>query len=88
MYRAFFEVDEDIFWGLLQKQELTLKYCGWKNQDLEEQKEWTCWECLTCHDRDYNAAVNICKEGLRTLGTRGIAYCPSVRLTNGKQLVG
>ena len=34
--------------------------CGWKNQALRLQdREWTCPECGTRHDRDLNAALNL-----------------------------
>ena len=42
--------------------------CGQKNNDLTlSDREWTCPVCHTIHDRDYNAAKNIEKEGLRLL---------------------
>jgi putative transposase len=34
--------------------------CGWKNQALRLQdREWTCPQCGTRHDRDLNAALNL-----------------------------
>lgn len=34
--------------------------CGWKHETLTlGEREWTCPECGTHHDRDYNAALNL-----------------------------
>jgi putative transposase len=42
--------------------------CGNKNTELTlKDRLWTCSKCNTKHDRDYNAALNIKKEGLRVL---------------------
>jgi transposase len=53
--------------------------CGWQNKDLGEEKEWTCWECWTTHDRDENSSKNIVKEGLRiqNLGNPGDSQASS-----------
>jgi putative transposase len=47
-------------------------------------RTWTCSHCLTTHDRDINAAINLRDEGLRILtsGTGDKAYCPDVRPNN------
>jgi len=40
--------------------------CGYKNDELTlKDREWTCFECKTNHDRDLNAAINIRNEGMR-----------------------
>ena len=40
--------------------------CGWKYEELKlSEREWTCWNCGTRHDRDVNAALNILAEAER-----------------------
>lgn len=47
----------------------TCHCCGCKNNDITlKDREWTCPNCNTHHDRDVNAAINIRNEGLRILG--------------------
>ena len=47
--------------------------CGYRNADLTlSEREWTCPECATHHDRDINASINLKKEGIRLLEERGI----------------
>jgi len=42
--------------------------CGYKKSDLTlSDREWICLNCGTHHDRDFNAAQNIKKEGQRIL---------------------
>ena len=75
--------------------------CGYKNTELElKDREWTCPECNTAHDRDVNASTNIKNEGLRQLkednitiinyndtavGTTVNAFGENVRLMLGQQ---
>ena len=40
--------------------------CGYKKEDLQaKESAWVCPSCGVHHDRDYNAAINICREGRR-----------------------
>lgn len=59
--KAFVQVDP--YYPSSQKCSL----CGKKNLALKqfEIREWMCPECFAIHDRDYNAATNIEREGLR-----------------------
>ena len=44
----------------------TCSKCGWINNQLTlKDRNWTCSECGSVHDRDFNAAINILNEGYR-----------------------
>ena len=46
----------------------TCNVCNYINQDLTlKDREWTCPSCNTIHDRDFNASINIKKQGLKIL---------------------
>lgn len=48
----------------------TCSSCGIVNGDLKlSDRNWTCSDCKTEHDRDLNAAVNIAMEGARIIKT-------------------
>ena len=74
--------------------------CGFKNDKLRlSDREWTCPECNTHHERDVNASFNIKKEGVKILkknyitimnndyavGTTVNAFGEEVRLSLGEQ---
>lgn len=50
----------------------TCNVCNYINQDLNlKDREWTCKSCNTVHDRDFNASINIKKQGLKILSGLG-----------------
>ena len=54
----------------------TCSNCGHVKYDLKlNDRNWTCPECGTNHVRDVNAAANLKKNALSTLGSRGIQAC-------------
>ena len=54
----------------------TCSNCGHVNYNLKlSNRSWICPECGTNHVRDVNAAVNLKKNALSTLGSRGIQAC-------------
>lgn len=50
--------------------------CGYVNHNLKlSDRKWTCSECGVNHIRDVNAAINLKKNALSTLGSRGFQAC-------------
>jgi len=46
----------------------TCSVCNYINQGLTlKDREWICPSCKTVHDRDFNASINIKKQGLKIL---------------------
>ena len=63
--------------------------CGWQNKELTlDDREWTCWNCWTNHDRDENAATNIHNEGINSSWNRGLAVCLDIRPVKDGLLIG
>lgn len=51
----------------------TCSNCDFIKEDLKlNHRSWTCSNCNTTHDRDFNASQNILKQGLKILSGRGI----------------
>ena len=46
--------------------------------------KWTCKSCNTVHDRDFNASINIKKQGLKILSGSGIES--DIKQKRGKAL--
>ncbi len=47
----------------------TCSKCGYVLDELDlKTRKWQCPKCKTMHDRDINAAINICRVGASTLG--------------------
>ena len=54
----------------------TCSKCGYVKHDLKlSDRKWTCPKCGVDHVRDINAAVNLKKNALSTLGSRGTKAC-------------
>lgn len=54
----------------------TCSKCGYVKHDLKlNDRKWICPKCGASHVRDINAAVNLKKNALSTLGSRGIQAC-------------
>ena len=70
----------------------TCSHCGYINEGLTlNQREWECPRCQENLDRDFNASLNILRQGLNNLmvGTTKLAVCPDVSpISNNGQLVG
>ena len=70
----------------------TCSHCGYINEGLTlDQREWECPRCQENLDRDFNASLNILRQGLNNLmvGTTKLAACPDVRpISNNRQLAG
>lgn len=55
--------------GRFEPSSKTCSDCGWINKDLElNDREFVCKECGITLDRDLNAAINIKKMGMKTVG--------------------
>ena len=51
----------------------TCSSCGAVKKDLTlSDREWVCTDCGVLHDRDLNASVNICSEGIRGRGLEDV----------------
>ena len=55
----------------------TCNVCGYINKATKNLavRAWICPNCNAKHDRDINASINILHEGMRTVGTTGLAQC-------------
>ena len=63
----------------------TCNVCNYINQDLTlKDREWTCVGCGTKHNRDFNASINIKKQGLKILSGSGIES--DIKQKRGKAL--
>ncbi len=66
----------------------TCSVCGYIKRDLTlADREWTCPECGTHHERDVNASINILNEGKRIIGSRTADFKPVENPTVDDRLV-
>ena len=49
-----------------------------------QDRKWTCKNCNTVHDRDFNARINIKKQGLKILS--GLGTNSDIKQKRGKAL--
>ncbi len=68
----------------------TCSKCGYIKQDLKlSDREWTCPDCKTTHDRDINASINLFLEGLKlTIGQELPELTPVEYAPAGYQNIG
>lgn len=65
----------------------TCSSCGHKVDKMSlSVREWTCSVCGTQHDRDFNAALNILKEGWRQLKSEELSSAEYVDYGRGAEL--
>ena len=81
---AFGELLEKIKWqaakrvkevGIIDRWQPTTSVCHICSEKSElalRDRNWTCHTCNTHHDRDINAAINICKVGASTFEVKGV----------------
>lgn len=68
-YKAKWRGKNIIQIGRFEASTKTCSNCGVKNETLTlKDREWTCAFCLSIHDRDVNAAINIKQIGLKNQG--------------------
>jgi len=62
--------------------------CGLIKKDLKlSEREWKCLGCKTLLDRDYNASINILKEGLRIQSAGTVDYTGGEKNKTSKTVV-
>ena len=68
----------------------TCSKCGYIKQDLKlSDRQWTCPDCKTTHDRDINASINLFLEGLKlTIGQELSELTPAEYAPAGYQNIG
>ena len=75
--------DKTIFCiGRFEPSSKTCSVCGYIYKDLElKEREWSCPECETLHDRDRNASYNILRVGASTLGLGDVSPLPTMAIS-------